>query len=198
MKLFLSMIIACLLTVLSIGCSHTNPVTARGNDWLPSTFAEADSLYNALGMTMSETSPDFHCTNCQSLISWIVILGKTAGGKIANVVIHNGSKVVLHDSVGVDDAYGIDVLENIYSYPIDIVIVFGDKDYMGNATLRRLIVNGEIVNGIYPFGEAKIFSKDKIISYEYVSSGPMPGVSIKRYVVYDTASKTIVSQLDQQ
>jgi hypothetical protein len=125
-----------------------------------------------------------------------MILGKTVNGKIANVAIYNGSRVILHDSVSVNDINGIDVLENVYSQITDIIIVFGDKDYMGNATLRRLIVNGDTVSAIYPFGEAKLFSGDKIITWEEV--GGQRGMSVKRYIVYDVSTKSIACQFDRQ
>jgi hypothetical protein len=186
---------ACLLCVVVglIGCSEMPTIPTRINEVLPTSFAEADSLYNVLGTTM------FPCTTTSVYGQLSVAVSKkTMSGKIADVAISYGGTKILRDSVSTTDVYGVDVLVNKQYDVQNIAVVLGDKDYAGNAMLRKLIVNGEIVSGIYPFGEAKLFGDDKIISYQFVSTGPMRGMSIKRYIIYDVATKSIVSWFDQQ
>jgi len=187
---------ACLFCIVIglVGCSEMPTIlTPTGiNEVLPTSFAEADSLYNVLGTTM------FPCTTTSAYGQLSVAVSKkTMSGKIADVAISYGGTMVLRDSVSTTDVYGVDVLVNQRFTIQNIAVVLGDKDYAGNAMLRKLIVNGEIVSGVYPFGEAKLFGDDKIISYQYVSTG-MRGMSIKRYIIYDVATKSIISWFDQQ
>jgi hypothetical protein len=189
MKSFLSTILAILL-VIFVGCGH-NPV-APEKSWLPSSFSQADSLYNALGTTM------FPCTANGSFGQLSVVISqKTVSGKIADVTIAYGGKKILRDSVSTTDTRGIDVLINHDFEVQNIAVVQGDKNYAGNAMLRKLIVNGDTVSGIYPFGEAKLFNNHDVISFQYISTGMMPGLSTLRYVVYDIASDSIVCQFDR-
>jgi len=165
------------------------------NEVLPISFAEADSLYNALGTTMSACTANVVYGKLS-----VAVLKKTVSDKIADVAISYDGTRVLRDSISAISTSGVDVLVNPNFSVQSIAVVLGDKDYQGNALLRKLIVNGEIVADIYPFGEAKLFGDDKIISWMYVSSGAFGGrgMSIKRYIVYDAATKGIVCKFDQQ
>jgi len=79
--------IFCVL-VLLIGCSNSiSPVANQKSEWLPQSFAQADSLYQALGVTMSA------CTTSENFGELsIAVLQKTASGKIADVAIYCGGK----------------------------------------------------------------------------------------------------------
>jgi len=176
--------IICVLALL-IGCSNSimSPVADQKSDWLPQTFAQADSLYGALGTTMSA------CTTSESFGGLsVAVLQKTVSGKIANVAISYGGKSVLCDSVA--DQFGIDVLVNSDFATQNIVVVQGDKNYSGTPMLRRLIVNGDTVSSVFPFGEAKLFG-DKIISYQFIGG---KGTSSKTYLVCDITSKKVICQ----
>ena len=180
-----SVSIFCML-VLLIGCSNSimSPAVDQKTEWLPQNFAQADSLYNTLGVTMSA------CTTSENFGELsVAVLQKTASGKIANVAISYGGKNIICDSVA--DNFGIDVLVNKDFATQNIVVVQGDKNYSGTPTLRRLIVNGDTVGGVFPFGEVKLFGGDKVISYQEVGRR---GTSEKIYLVYDITSKKIICQ----
>ena len=173
---------------LAFGCSNSivSPVVDQKSEWLPQSFAAADSLYNVLGTTMSA------CTTSGKFGELsVTVLQKTESGKIADVAISYGGKSVLCDSVGVADQFGVDVLVNKDFATQNIVVLQGDKNYSGNAMLRRLIVNGDTVSSVFPFGEAKLFGGDKIISYQEIGG---KGMSVKNYLVYDISSKRVVCQ----
>jgi hypothetical protein len=178
--------IFCVL-VLLIGCSNSiSPVANQKSEWLPQSFAQADSLYQALGVTMSA------CTTSENFGELsIAVLQKTASGKIADVAIYCGGKNIICDSVGIADQFGIDVFVNKDFSEQNIVVIQGDKNYSGTPELRRLIVNGDTVSGIFPFAEAKLFGGDKIISYQLVGG---KGMSEKSYLVYDITRKNVICQ----
>jgi hypothetical protein len=73
----------------------------------------------------------------------------------------------------------------------NIVVLQGDKNYSGNAMLRRLIINGDTIGGVFPLGEAKLFGGDKVISYQEIGG---KGMSVKTYLVYDITGKKVVCQ----
>ena len=179
--------IFCVLALL-VGCSNSviSLVADQKSEWLPGNYAQADSLYGALGTTMSA------CTSSQTFGELsVVVMQKTINGKIANVAVSYGGKSVICDSVSASGTEGIDVLVNKDFATQNIVVLQGDKNYSGTATLRRLIVNGDTVSGVFPFGEAKLFEGDKIISYQEVGG---KGTSEKVYLVYDITSKKVICQ----
>lgn len=176
-----------------VGCSSMPTHPSVVSEALPTSFAEADSLYNALGTTMDV------CTDTKTYGQLsVLVTRKTANGKIAHAFFFYGGSEIFSDSISASDAYGIDIMVNKRFNVQNIAVVLGDKDYAGNAMLRRLIVNGEVISNIFPFGEAKLFGSDKIISYQLVSTGSMRGVTTKRYVVYDATNENIACQFDQQ
>jgi hypothetical protein len=194
MKLFLSMVLSTILLFI-VSCGHVSPTQPLEKDsWLPVSYAQADSLYNFLGTTMKSCPPASASYGSLS----VRVSDTTHAGLISRLsLVYNGTQI-LRDSVGVDDNYGISVEVNFGCDTFNIAVVLGDKDYAGNAMLRKVFVNGVEASGVFPFGEAKLFEADKVIAFEYVSAGMMPGVSTKRYVVYDAVKKTIACQFDQQ
>jgi hypothetical protein len=194
--------VSCFAVIGLIGCGSLSSITPSApsaqagiDEVLPTSFAEADSLYNSLGTTMSACT-----TNATFGKLSVVVLKKTVTDEIADVAISYDGTQVLRDSVDTTNLYGVDVLVNNQFVVQSVAVILGDKNYSGTAMLRRLIVNGEVVAGIYPFGEAKLFGDDKIISYQFFSDGSYGGrgVSTKRYIVYDVATKSIVCQFDDQ